>query len=135
MTHTQPDRALHMRASDLMTAPAIVVPDTATIREAARLMLEKNVGAVPVVDASGEAVGIVSDGDLLGQNEARRAWWLRMLAEGSGADAAFAAHGGQCTQGGFVSQRLARAGHPHHKAFAGTLSHQTAHGVQRFVRL
>lgn len=93
MTHTQSDSALHLRASDLMTAPAIVAQETATIREVARLMLEKGVGAVPILNASGEAVGIVSDGDLLGQNEARRAWWLGMLAEGSGADAAFARHG------------------------------------------
>ena len=51
--------------------------------------------AVPILDAAGAAVGIVSDGDLLGQNKARRAWWLRMLAEGAGADVAFATHGGE----------------------------------------
>jgi CBS domain-containing protein len=93
MTNTQSESALHLRASDLMTSPAVVVEETATIREAARLMLEKGVGAVLVLRASGEPIGIASDGDLLGQNEAHRAWWLRMLAEGSGADQAFAKHG------------------------------------------
>ncbi|RBP12025.1 CBS domain protein [Roseiarcus fermentans] len=99
MTHTQSESALRLRASDLMTAPAIVAEETATIREVARLMLEKGVGAIPILNASGEAIGIVSDGDLLGQNEARRAWWLGMLAEGSGADAAFASHGDQPVRG------------------------------------
>ena len=93
MTDRQPRRVLKLRASELMTAPAVVARDTATIREVARLMRDEGVGAVPILNAEGEAVGIASDGDLLGQNEARRAWWLGMLAEGSGADAAFAKHG------------------------------------------
>ncbi len=49
-------------------------------------MLEKGISAVPVVDASGAPIGMVSEGDLIGRNdrdrEARRDWWLAMLAEG-----------------------------------------------------
>ena len=95
MTNTQSESAPRMRASDLMTTPAVVAPDTATIRDVAKLMLEKGVTGIPILNGAGEAVGIVSDGDLLGQNRARRAWWLRMLADGSGADVAFATHGGE----------------------------------------
>lgn len=94
MTHTHSDSALHKLAADLMSAPAIVAEDTATIREVAELMLTKGVGAVPIVGASGEAIGIASDGDLLFRvrDDGRRAWWLGMLVEGAGADEAFAAH-------------------------------------------
>ncbi len=94
MTHTHSDSALHKLAADLMSAPAIVAEETATIREVAELMLTKGVGAVPIVSASGEAIGVASDGDLLFRvrDDGRRAWWLGMLVEGAGADEAFAAH-------------------------------------------
>ncbi len=94
MTHAQSDSALHKLAAELMSAPAVVAEETATIREVAELMLTKNVGAAPIVNASGQAIGFVSDGDLLFRvrDDGRRAWWLSMLVEGAGADEAFAAH-------------------------------------------
>ena len=57
-------------------------------------MLTKGVGALPILNASGEAIGVVSDGDLLFRvrDDGRRAWWLGMLVAGAGADEAFAAH-------------------------------------------
>src|SRR5271165_3053177 len=95
MTRAQSQGAPRLLAVDLMNAPAVVADETMTIREVARLMLSQGVGAVPILNASGEAVGIASDGDLLGRllDDGRRAWWLSMLVEGSGADEAFAAHG------------------------------------------
>ena len=94
MTHTHSESALHKLAADLMSAPAVVAEETATIREVAELMLTTGVGAVPILNASGEAIGIASDGDLLFRvrEDGRRAWWLSMLVEGAGADQAFAAH-------------------------------------------
>ncbi|MDQ7246778.1 CBS domain-containing protein [Dongia sedimenti] len=75
-----------MRADEIMTSPVVTVtPDTPASR-IAKLLLENHVSAVPVVDASGAPLGIVSEGDLLRRDEsgraARRAWWLEMLAEG-----------------------------------------------------
>jgi CBS domain-containing protein len=97
MTHTQTDSALHRLAADLMNAPAVVAEETAAIRDVARLMLAEGVGAVLIVNASGVAIGITSDGDLLRRlrDDGRQEWWLGMLAEGSGADEAFATHGGR----------------------------------------
>ena len=45
-------------------------------------MLQEGVGAVPVINDSGVAIGIASDGDLLGRrpDDIRRAWWLSLLA-------------------------------------------------------
>ena len=81
----------HLVASDLMASPAAVVRETQTVYEAAALMLQKGVGAVPVVDASGAAVGMVSDGDLCGRApDARRGtWWLELLAAGAGSRDAY----------------------------------------------
>jgi len=63
----------------------------ASVQSVARMLLENNIGAVPVLDSRGKPVGMASDGDLLGRRagDNRRAWWLEMLAGGSlSADAA-----------------------------------------------
>jgi CBS domain-containing protein len=52
-------------ASELMTCPAITVPSDTGLGEAARLMHEKNVRRLVVVDQRGRIAGIVSRSDLL----------------------------------------------------------------------
>ncbi|MFI7430037.1 CBS domain-containing protein [Micromonospora sp. NPDC049836] len=52
-------------AADLMTAPAVTVAPDAPLPEAARLMDERQVKRLPVVDDLGRLVGIVTRGDLL----------------------------------------------------------------------
>lgn len=52
-------------ARDLMTSPAIVIGPEATVSQAAARMREHQVKRLPVVDAAGKLVGIVSRGDLL----------------------------------------------------------------------
>ena len=54
-----------MVASDLMSSP-IVASATEPVSEVARRMLETGVNGMPVVDAAGVPVGMVSDGDLVG---------------------------------------------------------------------
>jgi CBS domain-containing protein len=54
-----------MVASDLMTSPAMTVPSNTSLSEAARLMQEKNVRRLVVVDPRGRIAGIVSRSDLL----------------------------------------------------------------------
>jgi CBS domain-containing protein len=75
-----------MQAKDLMTAEVIVVHSDTPAKEIAKLLLTHTISAVPVVDASGTPLGMVSEGDLIGRNdearEARRDWWLSLLAEG-----------------------------------------------------
>jgi CBS domain-containing protein len=75
-----------MKAREIMTRDVVAVrPETPT-REIARLLVDKGISAVPVVDDKGAPIGMVSEGDLLGRDEfsreARRDWWLAMLAEG-----------------------------------------------------
>ncbi len=73
-----------MRAADIMTTNVVTVGPEASVREVARLLLAHRISAVPVVDGSGELVGIVSESDLMRRTEAdterRRSWWLRLLA-------------------------------------------------------
>ena len=52
-------------ASDLMTSPPITVPATISLAQAARLMQERNVRRLVVVDGRGKIAGIVSRSDLL----------------------------------------------------------------------
>lgn len=52
-------------AGDVMTSPAITITADATVSEAAREMLKNGVKRLPVVDRSGQLVGIVSRVDLV----------------------------------------------------------------------
>jgi CBS domain-containing protein len=54
-----------MRASEIMTSPAVTVTPGTTLKDVARLLVEQGVNAVPVVDADERLVGIVSEADLL----------------------------------------------------------------------
>jgi CBS domain-containing protein len=81
-----PDEDFSMQAHEFMTKePVTVSPDTPT-PEIARLLLAHKISAAPVVDDAGTPIGMVSEGDLLGRGdadrEARRDWWLMLLAEG-----------------------------------------------------
>jgi len=72
-----------MNAGDIMTRPAITVTPQTTIAEAARLMVNERVSGLPVTDADGAIVGIVTEGDLLHRSEtgtaARHSRWLELL--------------------------------------------------------
>lgn len=75
-----------MQASEIMTKDVVTVSPDTPVGEIARLLLAHGISAVPVVDSSGMAIGMVSEGDLIGRSEAdrqaRRDWWLALLAEG-----------------------------------------------------
>ena len=58
-----------MRAHQIMTRPVITISAEATIVEAANTMLQRHVSGLPVVDAAGKLVGIVSEGDFMRRNE------------------------------------------------------------------
>jgi CBS domain-containing protein len=53
-----------MRAAEIMTRDVITVPPDASVREAARLMDELNVGALPVCDGR-RLFGIITDRDIV----------------------------------------------------------------------
>ena len=73
-----------MRAIDVMTSEVVTVSDNASVAAVAKLLAERSISAVPVVDAANRVIGMVSEGDLLHRTETgterRRSWWLDMLA-------------------------------------------------------
>ncbi len=79
-----------MQARDVMTSPAITLSENATVKEAAALMGERHVSAIPIVDGSDKIVGIVSEGDLFQRRELgterHRFWWLDLFANPVEAD-------------------------------------------------
>lgn len=76
-----------MNASDVMTVRVVTIGPEATVQQAAKLMLEREVSALPVVDTSNRLIGIISEGDLVRRvetgTERKPSWWLSFL---SGAD-------------------------------------------------
>jgi CBS-domain-containing membrane protein len=73
-----------MRAVDVMTSGVITAGLNATVPEAAKLLAEHGISAVPVVDKDNRVIGMVSEGDLLHRaetgTERRRSWWLEMVS-------------------------------------------------------
>lgn len=54
-----------MHVRDAMTAQVVTVEPATPIKDAARILVERDFSALPVVDAAGELVGIVTEADLL----------------------------------------------------------------------
>lgn len=80
-----------MHTKDIMTTPVISVAPETGVSDVARLLLERHISAVPVIDTEGRLVGMVSEGDFLRRAEdgshRHGSWWLRLLS-GSGENAA-----------------------------------------------
>jgi CBS domain-containing protein len=72
-----------MKAHDVMTWGAITVEPDASVTRAVRLMLQNKISGVPVVDANGQLVGMVTEGDFLRRGELgtrrQRPRWLEFL--------------------------------------------------------
>ena len=54
-----------MRVADVMTRPVLTVRADDSIEQAAALLAGSAITAAPVIDAEGDLIGIVSEGDLL----------------------------------------------------------------------
>ena len=72
-------------AGDLMTRDVAVVHPETSLLDAVKLMAQRRISGVPVVDDAGAIVGMMSEGDLVRWHEGyteRQARWLYMLADG-----------------------------------------------------
>lgn len=54
-----------MKVCDLMTSDVVTLTPTTSLREAASLLVERGISGVPVVDASGAVVGVLSEADIV----------------------------------------------------------------------
>lgn len=59
------DKAKGVTAADLMTRPAITIGPDASVAEAARIMYDRRIKRLPVVDAAGRLLGVISRSDVL----------------------------------------------------------------------
>jgi CBS domain-containing protein len=79
-----------MHASDVMTTDVITVSPDTSVQDLAALLGKHGISGAPVVDAAGQLVGIVSEGDLLFRAEIkterrtqrRRTRWFDIFAPG-----------------------------------------------------
>lgn len=59
------DKALGVTAAELMTSPPLTVSPGTPLTEAARLMRDRRVKRLPVINATGHLIGIISRADVL----------------------------------------------------------------------
>jgi CBS domain-containing protein len=73
-----------MQARDIMTSPVITAGPNSTIEDIAGILLDRKISAVPIVDETGQALGLVSEADLMRRPELgtswERPWWLRIMS-------------------------------------------------------
>jgi CBS domain-containing protein len=87
-----------MKAVDVMTRNVVSVNLDSSVFEAAQRMILNRISGLPVLNASGELVGVVTEGDLLRRaetgTERRRPSWLEFfLGQGRLADEYVRSHG------------------------------------------
>ncbi|MBV8578696.1 MAG: CBS domain-containing protein [Acetobacteraceae bacterium] len=100
-----------MRAVDVMVRDVATVHPETDVAEAINLLAEHDVSALPVVDGTGDLVGVLSEADLIHRveigTEKRRPWWQEAVTGGSTLAADFAkSHGkkvGEVMTSGVVS--------------------------------
>ena len=124
-------------ARDVMTGTVASVRLDVPVPEIAKLLLEKRISAVPVVNDDGVPLGMVSEGDLVGRDErdrlARSDWWLAIVSGSQPLDDKFEARmqatdlygarchvraTGNCHRGDQGQRNCPPPCHPSHKARA-----------------
>lgn len=90
-----------MRAEDIMTRQVVTIAPETTVEAAARLMLDRRISGLPVVDTAGAVVGLVTEGDLLrraetGTDRQHSPWLALLLGPGRLARDYVQTHGRQC---------------------------------------
>jgi len=58
-----------LTAKDIMTTDIVTVSPESDVSQAARLLLEKHINGIPVVDSSQQVVGILCQSDLIAQQK------------------------------------------------------------------
>ena len=88
-----------LTARDIMTRDPVCVTEKTTLADCARLMREKAVGGLPVIDSEREVIGFLSDGDLLrgaaGGSQPKTEHWMDFLGAPEAAAGALATLAGR----------------------------------------
>lgn len=75
-----------LTVADVMTRDVITIAPDTTVEAVAKLLYEKQISGVPVVDEQNRVLGILSEGDLMAHTAAigsgkPRSWWLRFFSD------------------------------------------------------
>lgn len=74
-----------LTARDLMSPDVVTVPPTTPVMAVARLLADRGISAVPVVEADGRLRGIVTEGDLIrrlaGEADAKPGWLASLFSD------------------------------------------------------
>lgn len=54
-----------IQVEDIMAAPALTISEDATIKEAAKIMAQNRIGALPVTNKKGDLAGVITESDIL----------------------------------------------------------------------
>ena len=72
------------RARDLMTPDVVTIPPETPVLTIARMLADRGISAVPVVDPGGQVVGVVTEADLIrrlaGQEDKPAGWFASLFA-------------------------------------------------------
>ena len=83
-TSAQTQDAGLTHARDIMTEAVVSVNPDTPVPEIAKLLFDRRISAVPVVNSDGVPISMVSDGDLVGRGDrerlARSDWWLAVIS-------------------------------------------------------
>lgn len=101
-----------MNASDVMIRTVVTVDVDTPVAEVAKLMMLNDVSALPVVNADGQLIGMISEADLLHREEIgteqHRSWWREAVTPAATLAAEFArSHGKRADD--LMSRRLITA--------------------------
>ena len=76
-----------MKAYDIMVRNVITTRPQASVSEVAKLLVDNDISALPVVDGTGQVVGVISEADLMRReelgSEKTRHWWLETITSGA----------------------------------------------------
>ena len=59
------DKILGLKAADIMTKPVVTISPETEVAEAARIFSDDRINPLPVVDANGQLMGIISRADIV----------------------------------------------------------------------
>lgn len=70
-----------MKAGEVMSTGAATIRPEASLADAARLLTQHRISGLPVVDAGGELVGVITENDFLRRSDGRRPRWFNILLD------------------------------------------------------
>lgn len=101
-----------MKAMDVMVRDVITVRPDTSVAQAARVLVENDISALPVIDDDGRMVGIISEADLMRREEIgtekRRPWWLEAMTPATTLANEFEKSHGKCVAD-LMSRRVVSA--------------------------